>query len=236
MADDRRISICIPNYNRTDMLLEAFEKVYSDERVSEIVISDDCSDVEVYAELKLLFALMPKVRMFRNDANQDCYRNKHRAIELAENDWVILLDSDNIIDKNYLDNIFIHGEWHTNTIFAPTFARETFDYRAYESVLISKGNVSSWIDKPLFETALNTSNFFINRNEYLKVWDGSVDPVTSDSIYFIKCWLNAGNLVYFVPDLQYIHRVHTESHYQKNTHRTPKGFHENILTQLRELT
>ena len=43
MAEDRKISIAIPTYNRSDMTINAFLSVYDDKRVAEIVIVDDVS-------------------------------------------------------------------------------------------------------------------------------------------------------------------------------------------------
>lgn len=220
MQDDRKISLCIPNWNRTDLLVESFEKVYSDNRIYEIVISDDHSDADVYDELEGLFALMPKVKMFRNESNLDCYKNKHRAIELAASEWVIILDSDNVLDVDYLDKIFAVENWDDKLIYAPDFAKPHFNYTAFSGMTIAQGNVGRYVERPMFMTALNTFNFFINRNEYLSVWDGSVDPVTSDSEYFNMCWLKSGRRLHFLNGLQYFHRVHEDSHFQKNTHRT----------------
>jgi glycosyltransferase involved in cell wall biosynthesis len=235
MQDGRRISLCIPNYNRVDMLLESFEKVYSDDRISEIIVSDDHSDGEVYYELESLFKLMPKVKMFRNDVNQDCYKNKHTAIELATNDWVILLDSDNIIGLDYLDKLSAIPVWDDMLIYAPCFAAPNFDFRPYAGMVVRRGNVSEYIDKPMFETMLNAANFFVNRKRYLSIWDGRVDPVTSDSIFFTYKWLEDDNVIYVVDGLEYFHRVHEGSHYKNNVARTPNGFHESILNKLRQL-
>ncbi len=235
MPEDRKISIAIPNWNRTDMLLEAFEKVYSDERISEIIISDDHSDRLVYYELESLFKLMPKVKMFRNDVNLDCYRNKHQAVELATNKWVILFDSDNIISIEYLDKIFSIPDWNENVIYAPDFAFPQFNYTEFSGLTVTKENVSRYIDRPMFMTCMNTFNFFINRENYLKVWDGSIDPVTSDSEFFNFCWLKSGRKIHITEGLQYFHRVHPDSHYQKNTHRTGNLPNE-IKKQLMELT
>lgn len=235
MQDDRKISLAIPNYNRIDMLLESFEKVYSDPRISEIIISDDHSDNEVYYELESLFKLMPKVKMFRNDVNLDCYRNKRQAIELATNEQVILLDSDNIIDTRFIDILYDRPIWDDMVIYAPCFAAPLFDFRPYSGMVIRGENVSKYLDKPFFETMLNAANFFINRKRYLSIWDGSIDPVTSDSIYFTYKWLEDGNVIYVVDGLEYFHRVHDGSHYKNNVARTPNGFHESILNKLRQL-
>jgi glycosyltransferase involved in cell wall biosynthesis len=234
MVGDRQIGICIPNYNRVEMVIESFIKVYDDKRISEIIISDDHSTREVYNELQSVLTHFPKVKMFRNEVNIDCYANKHRAVELSTSDFIILLDSDNIIDRNYLDKIF-ECEWDEKTILTPDFAKPTFNFQQYGDLLLTKQNISAHIDKPLLETCLNAANYFVNRKEYLKVWDEKTDPVTSDSIYMCYKWLESGNKIRIVKDLTYDHRVWDGSHYKNNNHRTPSGFHESILNKLRNL-
>lgn len=234
MQDNRTISLCIPTWERTDMVIEAFKDVYSDERISEIILVDDASRPEVYEDLKSLIAGLPKVKLYQNSVNLDCYRNKHRAIELANNDWCVLLDSDNAIDKKYIDKLFDY-EWERTTIYTPDFAMPHFDFSKYGGMLLTRENIATHIDKPLLETMLNASNFFINRSEYLKVWDGSIDPVTSDSIYFCLKWLESGNKIQVVNNLTYLHAIHSGSHYKNNVHRTPNGFHESILNKLKHL-
>lgn len=233
-GDSRKISLCLTNYNRDEMLFEAFEKVYEDERISEIVISDDHSDINIYKQLQILWEYFPKVKMFRNIRNVDCYFNKKNAIELATNKWCILLDSDNKINTLYLNRIF-DLEWNDDTIYTPDFARPQFDFTPYSDLTVTKENVSSYIDKPMFEVMLNACNYFVNRDEYLKVWDGSVDPVTSDSIFFTSKWIESGRKINVVRDMQYEHRIHNGSHYKTQNHRTPNGFHESILNKLRQL-
>lgn len=235
MQDDRTISICIPSWNRSEMTIESFYDVYNDERVSEVVIVDDASDLDIYEDLKSMTDCLPKVKLFRNDINLDCYKNKRRALELATNEWCILLDSDNRIDKKYIDTIFEH-DWYKNIIFTPCFAMPTFDFREYSCLQVTHRDVADYVDRPMFETMLNACNYFVNRFEYICSWDGSVDPVTSDSIFFAYCWLRDGNIINVVPGLTYQHKVHEGSHYKNNVHRTAPGFHESILNKLRQLT
>jgi len=228
------ISICIPTYERYELLLESFSKVIKDDRVGEIVIVDDCSSEENYEDVRNAVKWMPKVHLFRNESNKDCYMNKREAISRAANDYVIILDSDNKIGVDYLDRIYEH-EWAEDTILAPTFARPTFDYRAFGGLTIDRQNVSEYMGRKMFATALNTMNFFINKDEYLNVFDVSVDPVTADSIFLNYCWLKAGNKIKFVQGLEYDHLVHSGSHYQNNNSRTQKGFYEKIEENLMKL-
>jgi glycosyltransferase involved in cell wall biosynthesis len=232
--DDRKISICIPTWERTDLLLDSFASVYSDNRVSEIVIVDDYSSEETYWKVKELFEMMPKIKLFRNPQNINCYRNKRRAVGKATNEWVIVFDSDNQLSTAYLDKIF-EQEWHADTILTPDFAMPQFDFRKYSGIALSKENISEYIDKPMLEVCLNAMNYFVNRDKYMEVWDETTDPVTSDSIYQAYNWLKAGYKIKIVDGLQYFHSVHPESHYATQNHRTPSNFHSDLLQKIREL-
>lgn len=232
--DNRKISICIPTWNRSEMTIESFYDVYRDERVSEIVIVDDASDLAIYEDLKSMCDALPKVKLYRNLTNQDCYRNKMTAVSYCTNKYLILLDSDNEIDVSYLDKIF-EQKWSPGRIFAPVWAKPTFDYREFEGRVIDRRNVSGFMSKNLFETALNTCNYFVHKDIYLEAWDEKIDPVTSDSIYMAYRLLEKGCHIAFIEGLHYNHRVHEGSHYKNNVARTPQGFHESILQKLREL-
>lgn len=231
----RQISVCIPTYERVEMLFESFEKVKDNDNISEIIIVDDASSMEVYERIKERAKENDKIKLFRNDTNRDCHYNKMTAISLVSNEWCCLWDSDNVFDFSYLYSLFQNLRWDERTIYTPSFAEPTFSFEQFAGLLITKGNVSRWIDEPMFETMLNASNFFVNKKQYLKVWDGSVDPVTSDSIFFAYKWLEAGNKIQVVEGMRYFHRVHSGSHYQNNVARTPNGFHESVLNNLRQL-
>lgn len=233
-VDKRKVSLCIPTYNRVEMTIESFSKVYFDDRIDEIVIVDDASEIEKYLALKEICDALPKIHLYRNLTNQDCYTNKMISLTYARNDWAILLDSDNEINKSYLDKIYSY-KWQNDTVYTPDFAKPNFDFTAYSGLLISKENVAKHIGKPMLETMLNAANFFVNRHKYGEVWDRMTDPVTSDSIYMMSRWLVAGNKIQVVPGLQYEHRIHDGSHYRTNVHRTPHNFHETILNNLRAL-
>lgn len=232
------ITLCLTTYNRTDLLFESFKQVIDDDRISEIVIVDDHSTMEVFNTVSEYCGHIPKVRLYRNERNLDCYRNKREAVSKASNDWVILFDSDNILTKDYMDALFaIEQDWiaPNNIIYQPAAARPHFIFRQYSGLIIEKYNVSLHMDESAFSTMLNAMNYCVNRDEFLRVWDGSVDPVTSDSLYQNYNWLKAGNSIYVVPGLEYEHRVHPGSHYQNNVRRTPHGFHDSIIQKLKDL-
>jgi glycosyltransferase involved in cell wall biosynthesis len=228
------ISICIPTHERYELLLESFDKVVKDDRVGEIVIVDDFSSEENYNDVRNAVKWMPKVKLYRNDKNLDCYRNKHEAISKATNEYCIILDSDNVIDKAFIDKIY-QQEWEPETILAPDWAMPTFDYTEFSGLTVTKQNVADYMQKKFFTTCLNCMNYFVNRDKYMEVWDGSVDPVTADSIFQNYNWLKSGYKIKIVEGLRYFHRIHNGSHYQNNNQRTEKGFYEKIEQNLMEL-
>jgi len=228
------ISVVIPTWERYEMLIDSFNLIVKDERVGEIIIVDDHSSEENYDDVRNAVKWISKVKLYRNERNIQCYHNKREAVSRSENEFCILLDSDNILTKDYIDKIYQY-EWDKDTIFTPAFASPHFDFRAYEGLTITKQNVAQYINKPMFEVMLNACNYFVHRDSYLEVWDGSVNPVTSDSIFQAYNWLNAGKKIFVVPSLTYQHRVHNGSHYQNNVAYTPEGFHKKVLGNIMQL-
>lgn len=239
------ISACFTTYNRDTLLFEAVEPFLKDERITEVVISDDHSTEEIYQTILWKYNGVEKVKIFRNEVNVDCYFNKQKAVERATNEWLLLLDSDNRFSKEFIDVIFEQRRdkfgsneimsWNKHWAYAPSFAKPHFDFRAIQDFMLSNMTVGHHVDKGSCSTMLNAANYFVNREEYLRVWDGSVNPVTSDSIFQNYNWLKAGNVVYVVPGLEYDHVVHSGSHYQQNVRRTPSGFHDSIIEKLKQM-
>lgn len=209
------ISLCITTYNRFEMLMESFAQVLNDDWISEIVIVDDCSDLAIYDKILAATFDMPKVRLIRNGENLGMSLNKKKAIEVATNEWVCIFDSDNMIGADYLDALQAAWRSHKNTyssvsstnIYCPSFAKPQFDYRHFTGNFIAKWNIPDIIDKPLGETLLNTCNYVVNREEYLKVYQHNPDMKGTDTIWFNYLWLKAGNSFYVVPGMEYMHRV-----------------------------
>lgn len=231
------ISLCITTFNRTELLYESFRQIIDHPFIDEIVIVDDCSGADTFLSIVKHFKDVPKVIVYYNDFNLDCYRNKLESISKARNEWLIIADSDNVFSKEYIDrieNLWIAG-LNPKTIYQPSYAKPHFSFEKFAGKVVDRKNVGLLAHDEMFTLMLNAMNYFVNRDEYLKVWDGSLDPVTSDSIFQNYNWFNAGNNMYVVPDLNYEHRVHNGSHYQNNVRRTERGFHESIVNKLKAM-
>lgn len=217
------VSLCITTYNRDKMLFDSFVNVLDDERISEIIIVDDGSKDEYFSSVTKYCSKIPKVKLFQNRTNLGCYRNKREAISKASNEYVIIFDSDNIITKDYIDKLY-SVEWSKNKILAPDRAGP-FDYRRFAGNEVTSKTVARFMTRPAFHACLNTMNYFVNRDEYLRIWDGSIEPWTADTIYQNYNWLRAGNSFYIVPGMEYYHRIDHEgpedkSHYRQHVRKT----------------
>lgn len=222
------ISLCITAYNRTDLVVRAFSQVLNHPSIGEIVIVDDCSTNINYQKLKSLLIELksPKIKLFRNTVNLDCYQNKKRAVELASNDWVILFDSDNVIGMDYVDKLIDQEEWVVDCIYAPDFAKPHFDYRAFSDMNLYKENISAAISLKGFTAMINTANYFFNKNEFLKIHKSDINPNAADTAYFNYCWIEGGCTIKVLGGLQYQHDVHDGSHYKENNHKSNRLFDE----------
>jgi glycosyltransferase involved in cell wall biosynthesis len=234
MSEKPPITLAVPTHNRFALVLECVGSVIDDPRVGEIVLSDDCSTDGSYEALLHHFKDHPKVKLYRNKSNVDCYFNKRQAVELASSPWLILFDDDNVIKSDYLNVLFALPSWDADTVYCPEWAQPHFDYRKFAGVTVDKHSVHRYMHSPPFRTALNTCNYFVNRQSYLDVWDGSKNPHTADSIYQAHNWLRAGKKLSLVPGLRYFHRVHEGSHYKLNNKKTA-NFGKEVETWLLQM-
>lgn len=210
-----KLSLCLTNFNRTELLLKSFEKIINDSRIDEVIIVDDCSDIEKYRWLQEN-CRHPKIKLFRNGQNLGMSLNKCEAIKLASNNWCILFDSDNVMDVNYLDALERCLSDDTplidEFIYCPDFARPNFDYTKYAGRSYDRDSAGSLIKEGgMAKCLLNTCNFIVNRNKYLEVYKHNEDVRGADTIWFLYLWFAAGNSIYVVPGMQYDHLVHKGS-------------------------
>jgi len=212
-----KLTLAITTYQRSDMVLEVFEKVHDHPLIDEIVIVDDASDFDKYNELYQLIYFGDykakhkdldswKIKLFRNEKNLGMSRNKAEAVSKAKNEWVILFDSDNILYPEYLDAIVDNLCLGSKVIYHPDFAEPEHDYSGYDGFIISSENAKHLLKDREFRCLLNNSNYIVNRDEYLRVYKYNPEIKEADTIWMNTQWLKAGNAFYVVPGMRYHHR------------------------------
>lgn len=222
------ISLCIPTMNRYDKFLsKSIPDYLTNEHITEIVICDETG--EDYESILSNFS-HPKLKVFKNDHQLGCFKNKMNVASKATSKYICIFDSDNFADENYFiafKNFIKSSDKPDNTIFLPSFARPNFNYKWLCNNYVTKENVKDiWFyfkNKNLpgagMETVLNTMNCIISKAFFDKYNILDDEPWCNecyayDSIYFCLYYLfilNASLIV--VPDMEYDHRVHDGSHY-----------------------
>lgn len=196
------------------MVTKSFEQVINDPRIGEIVISSDADEGEQWEQLQEYCKYQPKIKLVRNNERLGVYGNKHASVKAASFEYVIIFDSDNILSKEYIDGVYTNS-WSPDKIIAPSFARPTFDYRAYQDMTITRANVHSFIGKKGIDCLLNTMNYFCNKETYLSAWEPKEGVKGQDSIFMNYLLLKKGASIYVCGDVQYEHLIHKGSYYQE---------------------
>lgn len=209
-----KISLCLTTYNRPNDTLEAFQHVLYDDRISEIVIVDDCSAREYYDALieKIRGLKNPKIKIYRNDKNLGVYENKKVAVSKASNQYVIIFDSDNILPVTYLNAVY-SIVWSPDIILCPVFARPTFDYRAFAGIPMNKNTIKEHLNKPMLDCMLNTMNFMCSKATYLEAWKSAKNVNIGDSIWMNYLLLKNGKTLLPLAGAEYYHKQHAGSNY-----------------------
>lgn len=92
------LSICIPSYNRADMLRAAIESILNqDVEGVEIVVSDNASTDHTDAVMRDLVQQYPQLKYVRSEVNVGADRNFLKVVELASGRYVWLMGSDDMV-------------------------------------------------------------------------------------------------------------------------------------------
>lgn len=236
------ITLAITTYRRDSLLFESFKQVVNDERISEVVIVDDCSPAPFKQTIEAFCQSYPKIKLHFNKKNLGCYKNKAEAVRRATNEWVYLLDSDNILTPDAIDKLYSYNVdygWKKNEILAPDFAWPIFDYRDFSGETFTRQNIAKHVHRKRFDCLINTANYFFNRDEYLRLHDPHIEPWTADTILTNYNWLKAGNQIHVLRGLQYFHRTddfkgQEVSHFVTNNRKT-NGLNKKIEQLLMKL-
>jgi glycosyltransferase involved in cell wall biosynthesis len=225
---DRKISLAIPHYNNSSFLLDALMPSLLDDRITEIIICDDDSSDIVEVERIIHSLNISKIKLYKNKANIGCYHNKLNAISKCSNQWAILLDSDNVISKEFIDKLYEVPEWYITTIYAPSYAytfpqgpSELLNYTAYGNTFITPEiYINNVLTNTNFMCLINNCNYFLPVQEYINCMNSFSynrwDIDSQDSAVLFTDWLYKNNTVFIVKDLIYKHRLHSNSNYMKN--------------------
>jgi glycosyltransferase involved in cell wall biosynthesis len=241
-----KISLCIPTYNRFDTFLEKNLKLYLENPyIHEIVITDeDGKDMEKILER---FS-SSKLFVYKNDTVLGAFLNKSRAISLATQDWICLMDSDNYAPPSYFEAWKKYIEQQgldSKKVYMPIQTFQTgkigFDYSKFKDMKLNHTTINQYnLDK--MNILLNTGNYMFHKANYLE--SNQFFPELHASCQSVEVVLRSVLLLLnrstfvVVPEMTYEHIVHKGSYYLqhsrqfKHHYRTVSEIYQNLAKYL----
>ena len=212
-----KFTVTIPTYNRYDNFLSStIDQLLEYENIERIVIVDDDSDDYD----KLVSRNWDRVEVYKNEKNLGCYLNKlNTYTHLKEDEWCILLDSDNMLRPEYIEAILKEDEMNglnKNTAYLPTAALPSFLFDHMSGVLVTPENFNEmFVPCP---AEWNTCNFLLHSslarkilNTKKKLFD-DVLPYNCDGCFINFLIAKGKGNIKFLPGMVYEHRTHDYGH------------------------
>ena len=94
------LSIVIPCYNRSDLILALLRDVYAQRDVDfEVIVVDDCSPDDSVASIRRAF---PQTKVLVNEKNSGPAVARNRGVLAAKGEFIVGFDSDVTIPDKHL--------------------------------------------------------------------------------------------------------------------------------------
>ncbi len=206
------ISVGIPTYNSSKYLNECIESIITKKNVDQIIISDDGSAEDEVVKIENIINSQSNkshknIDFIRNRNNLGAFQNKLNLIEKSKNDFIYILDSDNIAGNN-LDSIIskiLTSSNSSNYLYQPNRMYQFYKYSKIAK-LMSKFESKYLVQFLDEDTVLNfkdiKNSLILNPGSYnLEDFVDNTDDLKSDinSDFLIDKWifwvLNCGNFI-----------------------------------------
>ncbi len=111
MNQEVKISVVIPNYNRTNKLKDCISSVLEQNfHFFEIIIVDDCSPKYQEIEEMILSFNDDRIKLYKNEINKGASYSRNYGVQLSKGKYIAFLDSDDFFLDSYLLKKFLIAE------------------------------------------------------------------------------------------------------------------------------
>jgi hypothetical protein len=220
--------------DRYDTFLKNYLPIYLKiDLIDEIIIRDENGNDAT--KINRDFPNHPKIQIHTNASKLGPFLNKITCCKMAKNEWIVLIDSDNLAHSDYFSITKQFIETHDlkpNTILAPSWAKPNFNYSHLSNVCIHKTNLKQYSKDQLGYTGLttfmNTGNYIINKYLITNInLDNDIEFIMNSSacdviLFNVLLFEQLDLQIYIVPNLVYNHVVHNGSVYSNTVSQTRK--------------
>lgn len=217
------LSIAIPTMRRWSFLKDSLPLLLERPEVGEIIVCDETGEDATLMETH--FASAAKLRIVRNPHRLGIYHNKRKALSLATFPLVAVLDSDNVFSDTWFDVLSdaVQEKGYTILYGSPMFQSVTVatgkvwqPCKSFAGLLLDKSNWNTMFRKQNWNHLLNDGNWVVPKDAIRCLPEVVPSPfedgaVFCDALYMLRCFIEGGYAIYYVPDLSYNHLVHEAS-------------------------
>lgn len=231
------LSIAIATMKRWFFLKESLPQMLDRPEVGEVVVSDETGE-DAAAILASPFGKHPKLRVSVNERILGIYENKLKAAKMATLPWVAILDSDNLFPENWFFTISEVLESYKGKpmIFASAefqnvdleTGESNCPCKSFSGLMLDKSTWNSVFQKERWNYLLNDGNWVVPREAIavLPTHIKSSDVLAADAIFMLKEWIRAGYMIWYLPDLVYIHTRHPGSSWIQTAQESTRIFNQ----------
>lgn len=209
-----RISICIPTYNRSDLLRKTLISVARQTvEPYEIIVADNCSEDDTEKVAKSFQGVM----YYRNEGNLGLAGNSNRCIQLAKSEFVTILHSDDLIapqwHEYWLSILSRYRDSDIAVFFSSVFTIDSNDrakivYRVFSKEKVLAAGEAFKVLWSRNMCGLPASGGIIFRKSMFKEIGGYVEDLSTeaDALLVLRILNKYG--IFHSPRLLYAFRIH----------------------------
>jgi len=124
----KELSVIIPAYNVENYIEDCLQCLLAQLRENwEIICIDDGSQDNTYAILTDYAKRNKNLRIIRNEKNFGAARSRNVGLEVAEGEYVIFLDGDDLFDSSFLETMYAHAKNYDADIVVCQYAILKYD-------------------------------------------------------------------------------------------------------------
>lgn len=134
---DLLISILVVSYNTADLTIQTIQSVFDSfldakkwENRLEIIVVDNGSTDESIQKIKLLAKKYTPIKLIENKDNLGFAKANNLASKNAKGKYILLLNSDTIIQKDAIEKLISGAERNNLAIATPTLLNSDFSHQA----------------------------------------------------------------------------------------------------------
>ncbi len=214
--------VVIPHYNRGASIHLPLFNLLDHPAVEEVVVFDDGStsgQFEILCRNVRELDASGSVRVERRGTNRGAMATKIDAVAASQSEWVLVLDSDNTVFRNYLDELHDLPDRDPDAIYCSPFAFPYFSFRPFAGRKFSFEDCCALTRSGELRRVfiINDGNYLVHRDTYLR----RISPLVgmgsdvADVMVANYKWLSDGGHLQVLDRGAYHHRIDASSFWMR---------------------